>query len=104
MPSRSAPTATTSTPYAGSALASRRACRLEPEPETSTTILVAARVVTAAPYPASDQRFHGPSSFYALCWDKTYICANQGEAVTSSDPAEPQPWEVDPPPATGEPP
>ena len=37
MSSRSAPTATTRAPYAGSPVASRRAWRLVPEPETRTT-------------------------------------------------------------------
>ncbi len=37
MPSRSAPTATTAAPYAGSAQASSRAWRLVPLPDTSTT-------------------------------------------------------------------
>src|SRR6195952_3689948 len=41
IPSRSAPTATTRAPYAGSSHASRSACRLVPAPETSTTRRVA---------------------------------------------------------------
>src|SRR4051812_32895976 len=39
MPSRSAPTATTSAPYDGSAQASSNACRLVPVPDTRTTSL-----------------------------------------------------------------
>ena len=43
MSSRSAPTATTRAPYAGSAQASIRACRLVPAPETRTTRRVVTR-------------------------------------------------------------
>src|SRR4051812_3979496 len=50
MPSRSAPTATTRAPYAGSAVASSSACRLLPEPETRTTRRAGAGSVTRAPY------------------------------------------------------
>ena len=49
MPSRSAPTATTSAPYAGSAHASSRACRFVPAPETSTTRRAGERGVSGTP-------------------------------------------------------
>ena len=55
MSSRSAPTATTRAPYAGSAQASIRACRLVPAPETRTT----RRVVTRRSLGLLDA---------ALCW------------------------------------
>src|SRR5690349_9994276 len=52
IPSRSAPTAATMAPYAGSAHASSSACRFVPEPETSTTRRAARRAVTRARLPA----------------------------------------------------
>src|ERR1700756_902222 len=50
MPSRSAPTATTVAPYAGSALAPMMACRFVPAPETSTTSLAFMAATLAEPF------------------------------------------------------
>ena len=58
MPSRSAPTATTCAPYAGSAHASSRACRLVPAPDTRTTSRAGVGVGTAALYGAPTATSH----------------------------------------------
>ena len=68
MPSRSAPTATTRAPYAGSAHASSRAWRLVPEPETRTTRRAGAGVghlstlSPGRPGPATGHSAHAPAS------------------------------------------